>query len=64
MAARVGNGSSEQVSQACEYLNGLLSQDTAKALSQNVKDKCAKLKQLVSHLGRQVGGGGGVDHRS
>ena len=49
MASQMGNGSSEQVAQACAYLDSaLLNQDTAKALSQNVKDKCAKLKQLVS----------------
>ena len=43
--AQIGNGSSEQVQRACAYLDTTLA---GRTLPQNVKDKCAKLRTLVS----------------
>ena len=47
--AQIGNGSSEQVQRACAYLDTTLA---GRTLPQNVKDKCAKLRTLVSSVDR------------
>ena len=43
------SGTSQNVEQACAYLSSaLLSPDHSRSFTQSVKDKCEKLKQLVS----------------